>query len=73
MSIIKKKKKKYNKILLLVWTNLNSIDVLVSEALIDSHISHDEFVSVNNLLKECDDMKEEDKNLKSSSKTLIFL
>ena len=33
-----------------------------SEALIDSNISNDEFVSVNNLLKEYDDMKEEIKN-----------
>ena len=33
-------------------TKLNTIDVLISKALIDSNISHDEFVSVNNVLKE---------------------
>ena len=38
-SIIKKKKKKHDKIVLLV---LNTIEVLISKTLIDSHISHDE-------------------------------
>ena len=36
--------------------------VLISKALIDSHISHDEFVLINNVLKEFYDMKEEIKN-----------
>ena len=38
------------------------IKFLSSEALIDSNIRNDEFVSVNNLLKEYDDMKEEIQN-----------
>ena len=46
-SVIKKKKKKHNKILLLGKTKLNTIEVLISKALIDSYIRHDEFVSVN--------------------------
>ena len=58
-SIIKKKKKKHNKIVLLVKSKLNSIEVLISKALIDSVISHDEFVSINNELKEYNEMKEE--------------
>ena len=37
---------------------LNTTDVLISEALIDSCISHDEFVSVNNVLREYDTMDE---------------
>ena len=37
---------------------------MVSKALINSVISHDEFVSINNVLKEYDEMKEEIKNLK---------
>ena len=49
-SIIKKKKKKYNKILLLA--KLNTIQVLIFWVLIDSYISHDEFVSINNVLRE---------------------
>ena len=64
-SIIKKKKKKDDKIVLSAKTKLNSIEVLISKALIDLNISHDEFVLVNNVLKEFDDMKEEIKNLKT--------
>ena len=50
-SLIKKKKKKRDKIVLLTKTKLNNIEVLISKALIDSNISHDEIVSVNNVLK----------------------
>ena len=50
-SLIKKKKKKRDKIVLLTKTKLNTIEVLISKALIDSNISHDEIVSVNNVLK----------------------
>ena len=39
-----KKKKKHDKIVLLAKYILNSIKVLMSKALIDSFISHDEFV-----------------------------
>ena len=38
---------------------LNAIEVLISKALIDSYIIHDEFVSVNNLLREQNEIKEE--------------
>ena len=53
----KKKKKKQNKIVLLRKTKLDTIDVLISKSLIDSYISHDEFVSVTNVLKEYNEMK----------------
>ena len=43
-SIIKKKKKKYDKIILLEKSKLNSIGVSISNSLIDSNISHDKFV-----------------------------
>ena len=58
-SIIKKKKKKHDKIVLLAKSKLNSIEVLISKALIDSVISHDEFVLINNVQKEYGEMKEE--------------
>ena len=45
-----KKKKNHYKILLLVKSKLSSIEVLMSKALIDSNISHDEFVLINNVL-----------------------
>ena len=50
-SIIKKKKEKHDKIVLLGKDKLNTIEVLISKALIDSCISHDEFVSVNNVIR----------------------
>ena len=50
-SIIKKKKRKHEKTVLLAKSVLNSIDVLISKALIDSVISHGEFVLINNELK----------------------
>ena len=64
-SIIKKKKKKHDKIVLLAKSTLNSIEVLISKALIDSVNSHDEFVLINNVIKEYNKMKEEIKNLKT--------
>ena len=64
-SIIKKKKEKHDKIVLLAKSKLNSVEVLVSKALIDSIISHDEFALINNVLKEYSEMKEEIKNLKT--------
>ena len=41
-SIIKKKKRKHDKILLLAKSKSNSIEVLISKASIDLNISHDE-------------------------------
>ena len=64
-SIIKKKKKKLDEIVLLAKCKLNSIEVLIFKALFDSNVSHDEFVLINNVLKEYDEMQEEIKNLKT--------
>ena len=60
-SIIKKKKKKHNKFALLAKYKLNSIEVLISKALIDSNISHDEFVLINIVLKESDELQKKSK------------
>ena len=43
-SIIKKMKKKHYKIVLLEKGNLNAIEVLISKALINSYLNHEEFV-----------------------------
>ena len=64
-SIIKKKKKNHDKIVLLAKSKLNSIEVLISNTLIASNVSHDEFVLINNVLKEYDHIKEETTNLKT--------
>ena len=51
------KKKKHDKLVLLAKSNLSSIEVLISKVLIDSNLSHDEFVLVNDVLKEFYDLK----------------
>ena len=58
-SIIEKKEKKRDNIIFLAKSKLNSIEVLISKALIDSHISHDDFVLINNVLKTYGNMREE--------------
>ena len=51
MSIVKKKRKKHDKIVLLAKSKLNSVEVLIPKVLSDSNFSHDEFVLINNLVK----------------------
>ena len=46
---------------MLVKSKSNNIEILISKALIDSVISHDEFVLIN-MSKEYNKMKEEIKN-----------
>ena len=58
----KKERKKHDKIVLLAETKLNTIDILISKVLIDLYINYDEFFSVNNVLREYNEMKEEIKN-----------
>ena len=60
--IIKKKKKKDDKIVLLAKLKLNNIEVLISKALIDWNITHDELAFINKVLRDVYDTKEEIKN-----------
>ena len=69
----KKKKKQNDKIVLSAKSKLISIEVLISKALIDLFVSHDEFVLINNLLKEYNEMKKEMKNLKTQSSFRLSL
>ena len=64
-SIIEKRKKRHDKIVLLAKSKLNRLEVLISKVLINSSISHDEFVLILNVLKKDGKMKEEIKNLKT--------
>ena len=59
------KKKKHDEIVLLAKSNLNSVEVFFSKALIDSVISHDDSVLIDNELKEYKKMKKGTKNLKT--------
>ena len=46
LNITRNKKKKHDKILMLAKSKLNSIETLVSQALIDMEISHEEFITI---------------------------
>ena len=46
LSITRNKKKKHDKILMLAKSKLNSIETLISQALIDMEISHEEFIAI---------------------------
>ena len=41
---------------------LNTIEDVISKVLIDSYISHEEFVSINNVLRKYNEIKEEIKS-----------
>ena len=47
-------------------STLDAIEVLISKSLRNSYICHDQFVSVNNILREYNEMKKGIKNDKTS-------
>ena len=55
---ITRNKKKHNKILMLAKSKLDSIETLVSQALIDTEISHEEFNAIIREKQKYDRMKE---------------
>ena len=63
----RKKEKKHDKILMLVKSKLNSINKLISQALIDVDISHEQFITI---LKEKDRYEMMKENLRNKNKTL---
>ena len=46
LSMTRKKKKKHDQILMLAKSKFNSIETLISQALIDMDISHEEFIAI---------------------------
>ena len=64
LTAVIKKKKKHDKMVL--FAKANNIKVLISKFLIDFYVSQNEFVLVNNAIKEYDNIKEEINNLKTS-------
>ena len=65
MKVTRKKKKKHNKIVMLAKSKLNSIETLMSKALIDLDISHEEFKTIVNEKEKHEQMKESIRNTKS--------
>ena len=58
LKLTKKRKKKHNKIIVLAKTKLNMIDTLLSSALNDSEISHEEFSDIINEANIYENLKE---------------
>ena len=57
LNITRNKKKKHDKILMLAKSKLNSIETLISQALIDMEISHEEFITILNEKDKYEKMK----------------
>ena len=68
MHISRKKKKKHDKILILAKSKLNSIEAVISQALIDMNISHEEFVTIlkGNLRSENEEYVSNDTSCKAT-------
>ena len=49
-----------------------SVEVLISKPLIDSNINNEEFVLINNILKEYEEMEEDFKHFKISIACRVF-
>ena len=64
LNITRNKKKKHDKILMLAKSKLNSIEALISQALINLDISHEEFIII---LKEKDKYGRMKENLRSEN------
>ena len=65
LNITRNKKKKHDKVLMLAKSKLNSIETLISQALIDMEISHEEFITI---LDEKDKYEKTKDNLRSENK-----
>ena len=63
LNVTKKRKKKHNKIIVLAKNKLNMIDTLLSSALNDSEISHEEFTNIINEAYIYENIKENIKEL----------
>ena len=64
LSITRNKKKKHDKILMLAKSKLHAIETLVSQALTDMEISHEEFITI---LKEKDKYEKMKENVRNVS------
>ena len=67
LKVTKKRKKKHNKIIVLARNKLNTIDTLLSSALNDSEISHEEFTNIITETNIYENIKENIKELTTES------
>ena len=67
LNITRNKKKKHDKILMLAKSKLDSIETLVSQALIDMEISHEEFIAILRVKQKYERMTENVRNVSERS------
>ena len=67
LNITRKKKKKHDIILMLAKSKLNSTETLISQALIDMEISHEELIAI---LREKDKYEKMKDNLRSENENM---
>ena len=65
LKVARKTKQEHNKIVMFAKRKLNSIETLMSQALIDLDISHEEFKTIANEKKKYEQIKESIRNKKS--------
>ena len=65
LKVARKTKQEHNKIVMFAKRKLNSIETLMSQALIDLDISHEEFKTIANEKKKYEQIKESIRNIKS--------
>ena len=70
LKLTKQRKKKHNKIIVLAKNKLNMIDTLLSSALNDSEISHEEFTNIINEANIYENIKENIKELTAEPSSL---
>ena len=70
LSITRNKKKKHDKILMLARSKLNSIATLVSQALVDIEISHEELVMIFKEKDKYEKMKENVRNVSEKQENI---
>ena len=68
LHITRNKKKKHDKILMLTKSKLNRIETLISQALIDMEISHEEFITISKEKDKYDKVKD---NLRSENEKYV--
>ena len=71
MQITKKRKKKNNKIITLAKSNLSTIETLLSSALNDSKISHEEFSNIITEKNMYENVKENIRDAKEEKSTTL--
>ena len=70
LKLTKRRKKKHNKVIVLAKNKLNAIDTLLSSALNDSEISHEEFSNIINEANIYENIKEKIKELTAEPSSL---